>query len=218
VPEAKRRVGGAKSISSGLGGAPPRKRDLEVVDAAVKVFYERGYSDATVQDVADELGILKGSLYHYIRTKEDLLFRVFEDVHRDVDALLEEVRAIERLEPAERLRLYVVRQVKYNLANLPRITIYYHEMERLGEERGNALRARRRANERYIRELVQEMQDAGQADPSLDAQLLTNCLFATIIWTYRWYRPNGRASRDTIAEVCASYALHGIVGSLGTAA
>jgi TetR/AcrR family transcriptional regulator, cholesterol catabolism regulator len=48
---------------------PRKRRDQEVIDAAAKVFYERGFADASVQDVADELGILKGSLYHYIETK-----------------------------------------------------------------------------------------------------------------------------------------------------
>jgi hypothetical protein len=50
------------------------KRADEIFEAAVKVFYERSYAGATVQDVADEVGILKGSLHHYIATKEDLLF------------------------------------------------------------------------------------------------------------------------------------------------
>ena len=72
--------------------------------AAAKVFYERGYSAATVQDIADELGILKGSLYHYIKTKEDLLFRVFEQVHKEVEAILEEVLAVEGVDPLERIR------------------------------------------------------------------------------------------------------------------
>ena len=88
-----------------------RKRDEEVVAAAAKVFYERGYSAATVQDIADELGILKGSLYHYIKTKEDLLFRLFEQVHKGVEAILEDVLAVEGLNPLERIELYVHRIV-----------------------------------------------------------------------------------------------------------
>ena len=60
------------------GAHARRNRDEEVVAAAAKVFYERGYSAATVQDIVDELGILKGSLYHYINTMEDLFFRIFE--------------------------------------------------------------------------------------------------------------------------------------------
>src|SRR5829696_10388529 len=83
-----------------------KKRDREVLEAAARVFYERGYSDASVQDVADELGILKGSLYHYIDTKEDLLFRLLQETHDEIYKILEEVSAMEDLPPLERLEIY----------------------------------------------------------------------------------------------------------------
>src|SRR5215210_3001342 len=122
----------------------PKKRDREVFDAAARVFYERGYSDASVQDVADELGILKGSLYHYIKTKEDLLFRLLEETHDDIYAVLQSVSAVEGLEPLERLELYVRRQVEYNMDNLLRVSVYYHDLERLSPERRQRIIGRRR--------------------------------------------------------------------------
>ena len=109
----------------------PKKRDREVLDAAARVFYERGYSDASVQDVADELGILKGSLYHYIDTKEDLLFRLLQETHDEIYEILEEVAALEGLNPLERLEIYIRKQVEYNIDNLLRVSVYYHDLERL---------------------------------------------------------------------------------------
>lgn len=197
-----------QKASSGNG----RRRDQEVLDAAVKVFHERSYAAATVQDVADELGILKGSLYHYIDTKEDLLFRLCEAVHRDVEAILEEVRAIEGLSALERLRTFVRRQVEYNLDHLPEISVYYHDGDRLEGERKAEVVAMRRANTAFVSGLIKEAQEAGDADPSIDARLQANCLFATVIWTYRWYRPGGRDSRQKIADACAAYAIGGLVG------
>jgi TetR/AcrR family transcriptional regulator, cholesterol catabolism regulator len=193
------------------GGA--RRRDQEVLDAAVKVFHEEGYAAATVQDVADELGILKGSLYHYIDTKEDLLFRLCEAVHRDVEAILEDVRAVEGVSALERLDLFVRRQVEYNLEHLPEISVYYHDADHLEGARKDAVVAMRRANTAFVSALIKEAQDAGEADASIDARLLTNCLFATIIWTYRWYRPGGRDSRQKIADACAAYAIGGLRGN-----
>src|ERR1700742_1891186 len=98
-----------------------KRRDEEVLDAAARVFARRGYADASVQDVADELGILKGSLYHYIRAKEDLLFWLLEAVHADLQQILDEVAAEEGLEPRDRIALYVQRNVAYNLDNLERV-------------------------------------------------------------------------------------------------
>ena len=207
----------AASSGDGAGGRGrvPRKRDDEVLAAATRVFARRGYAEASVQDVADELGILKGSLYHYIRTKEDLLFWLLEEAHRGVDGILEEVAAAEGLGPLERIELYVRRQVLYNLDNLERISIYYHDIERLSPDRLETIVARRHDHERFITALIREAQQQGLADSSLDARLVSNCLFATIIWTYRWYKPDGRISRQVVADQCAKFALRGIVGRVG---
>jgi TetR/AcrR family transcriptional regulator, cholesterol catabolism regulator len=192
--------------------ATPRKRDDEVLRAAVKVFYERGYSDATIQDVANELGILKGSLYHYIDTKEDLLLRLFDRLHADVDRILHEVQEIDGLDPLQRLEVYVRRQVLYNLDNLQPVAVYYQDVERLGEPQRSAVVERRHEHERYVTALIREAQGAGIMDPSLDAKLVSNCVFATIIWTYRWYRPGGRSRPEEVAEMCSEFVLCGVTG------
>lgn len=189
--------------------AATRRRDQEVLDAAAKVFYERGYSAASVQDVADELGILKGSVYHYIDTKEDLLFRLLDQVHEEVDAILAEVQALPDLTPLERLAEYVRREVDNNLRNLARISIYYHEMDRLGDERRRQILARRAVHTRFVVDVIREAQKAGEADASVDPRIAANCVFATIIWTYRWYRP-GRWKRDAVADQCAAFAVRGL--------
>ena len=187
----------------------PRRRDQDVLDAAVKIFYERGYSDASVQDVADELGILKGSLYHYIETKEDLLFQLVEEVYNDVHEVLEEVETSPDLKPLERLELYVRKQVEYNLENLERISIYYHDLDRLTGDRLAWVKASRRVHDKFVSGLITEAQEVGEIDDSYDPRLMANCVFATIIWTYQWYRP-GRMSRKAVVDVCVHYALRGL--------
>jgi AcrR family transcriptional regulator len=191
---------------------PRKRRDQEVIDAAAKVFYERGYADASVQDVADELGILKGSLYHYIETKEDLLFRLLQELHDEVQAILEEVAAVEGLKPLERLALYVRKQVLFNVENLPRVAVYYNDYERLSPERSGRIIARRKLHERYVTEVIEEAQREGDANPDLDAKLLSNLIHGAVIWTYRWYRPGGKVSRDKVADTCAEFVLRGVVG------
>jgi AcrR family transcriptional regulator len=190
----------------------PKKRDREVLDAAARVFYERGYSDASVQDVADELGILKGSLYHYIDTKEDLLFRLLQETHDQIYEILEEVAALEGLNPLERLEIYIRKQVEYNIDNLLRVSVYYHDLERLTEARRKAIVGRRREHEDWVVGLIKEAQTSGLADPGLDPKIAARCIFATIIWTYRWFR-KGRDAREKVASTCAAFALRGVVGN-----
>ena len=194
-------------------GRAARKRGDEVLDAAARVFARRGYAEATVQDVANEVGILKGSLYHYISTKEDLLYRLFELVHEQVESIKLAAEAATDLNPVERLELYVHKQVQYNLENIERISIYYHDLGLLGPERLAIVQAERRAHNSFVTELIKEAQSAGLTDNTLDARMLANCVFGTIIWTYRWYKPNGRISRQSIAHECARFALQGVAGA-----
>jgi AcrR family transcriptional regulator len=194
------------------------KRDDEVVAAAAKVFYEHGYSGATVQGIADELGILKGSLYHYIDTKEDLLFRLFEQVHAEVEEILDEVMAVEDITALERIRLYVRRQIVHNLEHLEPIAIYYHELDRLSPDRRRAVIAWRRRHDQFLRDLIRQAQEEGQADPTQDPALMANNVFATIIWPYRWYRPGRSETPEQIADACAEFVVRGIVGKAQQAA
>ena len=95
--------------------------------------------------------------------------------------------AVEGLNPLERIELYVRRIVVHNLNDLTRISIYYHELDRLSEERRRAVIAWRRRHDRFMRDLIREAQEQGLADASVDAGMLANCVFATVIWPYRWF-------------------------------
>ena len=186
-----------------------------MLEAAAKVFHERGYAAASIQDVADELGILKGSLYHYIDSKEDLLLRLLEVTHDDVDRILTEVGEIDNVSPLDRLRLYVHRQVEYNIAstaNLQRVSIYYRDLDQLGDGRRRLIDDRRRRHEEFVIEQIEEAQRDGLADVSLHAVMAKNNIFATISGTARWYRPRA-FPRSEVAAACAAFAVGGIAAA-----
>jgi AcrR family transcriptional regulator len=194
-----------------------RRRDQEVVDTAAQIFFERGYTEASVQDIADALGMLKGSLYYYIDTKEDLLFRVLEQVHDEVDAIMQDAIAREGLSSLERLGVYVRLLVVHITANLPRMSVYYHDIDRLGSERHEIVIRRRRAHQDFVTRLIEEAQAAGEADPNADARLTGDFVFGAVIWSYRWYKPRGRYRREAIADACAEFILNGVTGRPPTA-
>jgi AcrR family transcriptional regulator len=186
------------------------RRDEEVLSAAARVFHARGYAGTSVQDVADELGILKGSLYHYISSKEDLLFRLLDGTHAEVSRILEEASALDA-PPLERLREYVRAQVAFCLGNLERVAVYHHDLERLGEERRRDIVGRRRSHERFVTALLAEAQAEGLVSESEDPALLTRCVFGTMILTYNWFRV-GRDDPETVAAECAEFAIRGVTG------
>lgn len=187
-----------------------QKRAQEVLEAATKVFYERGYAATSVQDIADQLGILKGSLYYYIQTKEDLLYRVLESVQEDVTDILDGVLTEEGLNPLQRVALYVERQVEYNLTHLPKISVYHHDVDHLTGDRHASVQQVREAHARRLSKVIARGQEQGLIDPAPDARLLVNSVFSTIIWPYRWFRAEGEWSLTAVAAECTRYATQGL--------
>lgn len=193
--------------------AKSRRRHAEVLDAAVKMFYESGYSDTSVEDIANELGILKGSLYYYIRSKEDLLYEIVRDVNDDVAALLADALENQQLPPLQRLTNYMIAQVEYNASNIKKITVYYDDLPLLGRGRLTEIRRTLHNIEKGVTDLITEAQQRGNIDPSVDPALATYAVFATVNWMYRWYKPRGRFRPPEIAEFIAEFTLHGLTGA-----
>jgi TetR/AcrR family transcriptional regulator, cholesterol catabolism regulator len=192
------------------GSPPPKKREREIIDAAAEIFHRNGYADTSVQDVADAVGILKGSLYYYIDSKEDLLYRVLLEVHEDAEGILESIEAMTDASPLERIRAYVRRHVDYNARNLTKIAVYYHDFRLLSPERRADIRKHRRLYEEFLESLIREAQDAGEARRDADPRVLANCMFGSMNWTYTWYRPGGKVSVPELAEMVANFTINGL--------
>ena len=185
---------------------PPRGRRREVREAAAQVFARKGYAAATVQDVADAVGILKGSLYYYIKTKEDLLYSILVEVHEGADALHAAVAASD-LSAFEQLLLYVRLQLEWNVQNLVKISVYYNDMRQLSPNRLADVRKRAKAHERFIVGLIKE----GQCDGHINLPvLLANHVLAVVIWPYRWFRPTGRLSVESLLLMCDAFVRGGL--------
>ena len=198
-----------------LGDAAAR-REKEILEAAMELFHERGYANTSVEDVASAVGILKGSLYHYIDSKEDLLYRVVEQVHESVQGIMQDVEARADRSPLQRLDEYVQAQVLYNARNLHRISVYYQDRARLGPARFAEIRRWRRAQEKFVVNLIEEAAAVGEVPADIDARLAANCVFAVVIWMHTWYRPGAATSARTLAAFCARFVLEGLSAGRAT--
>lgn len=199
---------GAPSDGRGL----PRKRLAEVVEAAVHTFSEKGYLATTMEDVADRVGVLKGSLYYYVASKEDLLERIFEDINVEGRAILEDVVHSDG-GPLERMYRYVSQYLLWYLSNFERVKLYFSEWRHLGGERRSRVLAQRAEFEVFVRDLVAEAQEQGLADSTLDAKRTAFFILSAVNSVYTWYRPDGPDGPDSIAESYAQMAVGLLVGS-----
>ena len=203
----------ARAPAAPSGDAPKRRnRKRDVMDAAVDVFWRKGYAAASVQDVADGVGVLKGSLYYYISSKEDLLFEILDDVHEQSRRILDDVVELDAT-PLERLRTYMERHVEWYLDNLEQVTVYFRDWRYLTGERLQLVTKRRGDYDRVIRELIRSAQDAGEVDSGIDPNYASFFLLAAVNHVPEWYKRDAADSPSHIARAYADLAVGTLLGT-----
>lgn len=190
--------------------APARQRESEVYAVAARLFNERGYAATSVENVAEALGMLKGSLYYYIDSKEDLLFNIVSEVHAESLKIIEHALSRTDLDARQRLALYVRDQVRFNASNVARVSAYYRDLDQLAPERVQEIRARQRVHFRGLVALVDEAQKSGLFAKGVNPALAAHALLSTVIWPYTWFRAGGKVTADELAAFCVGYVFGGL--------
>jgi AcrR family transcriptional regulator len=189
-----------------LDGA--RARDREVIEVATRIFWEKGYSGTSVQDVADALGMLKGSLYYYIDSKETLLDRIFMDSHEEVRALVTEVLALD-LPPLERLHTFVERLALWYLANVRRASLYAREWRHAGDRLRGLMLEQRKYYDEVLLGLVRDVVEAGLvAAPPGGERIAANFVMSAISSLPDWFRASGPQPAAVVARTYADLTIN----------
>jgi AcrR family transcriptional regulator len=180
-----------------------------VVDAAVRVFHARGYEATSIQDIADEVGILKGSIYYYISSKEDVLFEILDEVHRG--ALTSVQGAIESdADPLARIGSFVATLARFNADNLERMGIFLHDFRSLSEPRREEIVRERDRYDVILRRLLSAGKDRGVVCPDVDPKLTALAVMGMINTIYQWYRPSGGLRAQYIGAVYADLVIRAV--------
>lgn len=189
--------------------AERESRKEAIVDAAAEIFHRKGYHATSIQDIAEEVGMLKGSLYYYIDSKHDLLLEILTDVHTQAFARLQEVVDAESSAP-DRLRAFIVNHAIYCSNHLTGMGVFLHEYKAVAEPARAAVIEMRDRYETLLRQLIQSGQEDGSFRADADARLTTKLVLGIVNWLYQWYSPGGRLSAEEIGQAMADMALRGL--------
>jgi AcrR family transcriptional regulator len=176
-----------------------------IVTEAVRLFYERGYTGTTLDDIAAALGVTKPFIYTYFASKGDLLSAICEPtIELSLAALTEAVA--NRGTPSERLRQAVAGVTRIVLNRQAQIAIFFREEKHLAPEALAHINALRRTFDRTLAALLAEGVAARQFMLS-DTALAALAIGGMISWSYTWHRSGGRLSVDELSEQMSELAL-----------
>jgi len=198
--EASRKI--ARKAQHGLDGdgntSTGDRRD-QIVLAAAQLFVEHGYGGTSMRNIADRVGMLPGSVYHYYPAKEDLFVAIHHEGFRRLMHNIQE--AIKRAAtPWERLELACAEHIQDVAAGNPIAQVTATGLFAIYEDRlQRRLKGDRADFEQLFRQLIADL----DLPAGTDRSLFRLALLGSLNWTHVWYKPGKKTPREIAAQLMA---------------
>lgn len=177
-----------------------KERFEEIIAVSAELFSQKGYHGTSLEEIGERLGVQKAALYHYVRSKEDILIEIYE---RTLTRAEQEVLPIakEPFSPDERLRRMVSKYVELMLADADMWSLLHYQQSALPDEINKEKLRRYKIFERTFESMIKESQDAG-IFKQMPARLMTFCLFGMCNYTYQWIKYAKFTAEDITGVIC----------------
>lgn len=169
-----------------------------VIEAALELFYERGYDNTTLEAVAERLGVTKPFIYSQFASKAELLAEICSRAIDSSQAVLDGVLAMP-ISATEKLAMFSRRFVVAVIESQKHMAIFTREEKNLDEADFRRISERRRDFDQKLTKLLKDGKKSGDFSIS-DAQLTSLAIGGMVSWAYVWYRPHGRLSLSNLAD------------------
>ena len=185
----------------------------EICRLAARVFYEKGYDGASMQDIAKAVGLTKAGLYHHVGSKDRLLFEIM-NYGMDIldETVLQRVKQI--ADPREKLRQTIIGHIDLIVrARDLEITVILHENRSLKGALRKKINARKREYIDYLEDLIRKVQEQEGVKPQPPTALTAFALLGMINWLYQWYHTEGPVKQAELAEYFVDFFFRGLLGT-----
>jgi AcrR family transcriptional regulator len=189
----------------------PRKELVreQLIDIAARVFDEKGYERCSMADIATAVGLGRSAIYHYFRSKDEILAALVEAEALAPSHHLETLSAESGLSVSEWLRRAIVEGIVRRLSSGSRfVTLSRLEAQIPDDLRVVYNRSRRQIYDYYVH-CIEHGISTGEFR-KVDPKIAAFGVLGMANWTSRWYSPTGRNTPEEIAAIIADLALAGL--------
>jgi len=182
----------------------------KIIAASIELFEQNGFSETSIQDIVDALGVTKGTFYYYFKSKEELLM----DIHlRYIEGLLsEQARLMNDERRSVREKLYaIVYMLIHNVERQGRqARVFFREMKHLSEEHLQKVKEKRDLFRYQLQALIEEGMKNGELRRDLSPSIAALTVLGAANWSYHWFRPNGELTDAEVAEQMVAILIDGM--------
>ena len=184
-----------------------------ILRTAARIFAEKSYHSTSMRDISRATNVSLAGLYHYCKSKEELLFLIQDNCFGRVLERLEE-RLAETPDPAQKLKIFIDNHLAFFAANMAEMKVLSHEADSLAGDLHQHVSGKKQKYTQLAREILSELQADQPEERRVDITAATYALFGMMNWIYNWYDPLGRLKVSGLVENVSRLFLHGFVDGL----
>jgi AcrR family transcriptional regulator len=185
---------------------PSKSKEIQSVIAGL--FARNGYHSTSMREIARELGMNPSSLYHYMKSKEEILFRLMNDAIDDALATMEEICAAD-LTPEDKLDRVLGFYIRYYAGDQDRLILLVNEMNALHDAHRKILVDKQRRYVNLIRSILKELARDLEMKP-IHPTIATFAFFGMVHYTIKWYKKDGPIGLNELAHAFIEIFTQGI--------
>lgn len=176
-------------------------REETILVEATRLFREKGYAETSVEDISGAVGLLKGSIYYYFKSKQEILYRIVKPPLEATVASVEKVVSSD-LPPREKLHQAVRAHLQVFDDSFPEVFVYLQEnFNSVGVDmRREIIRLKARYDQLWG-EIIGFGVRSGDFRPDLDARVTSYAILGMCNWMYQWYAKGKRCTALEIADL-----------------
>ncbi|HUU81099.1 MAG TPA: TetR/AcrR family transcriptional regulator [Acidobacteriota bacterium] len=181
----------------------------EIRRVTAHLFARKGYHTTSMREIARELGMDKSSLYHYFKSKEELLFKLANDAIDDCLTTLEQICSAD-IPPEDKLKKVLRFYILYYAGDQEGLILMANELNSLNEEYRSILIKKERRYVELIKDILNELADQGKIK-HIHSSIATFAFFGMVHYTINWYHREGSVGLDELADLFVEIFTKGIL-------
>lgn len=177
-------------------------KEEEIIATASRLFSKKGYKATSLIEIADRVGLHKTSLFHYFKSKEDILIAIIEKPSNKHLNMVVKTKNDPQLSALEKFRLVLKTQILLSCEFTDHVNLWVSETRSLSPHNWQIYNKKRKEYESYFEEIVREVQaDSTTAlFKGVDTKVAMLAVLGMMNWILKWYRPDGRLKPEEIFE------------------
>lgn len=171
-----------------------------ILRTSARIFAEKSYHSTSMRDISRATGVSLAGLYHYCKSKEELLFLIQDHCFgRVLERFEQRIKGID--DPFEKLRIFIDNHLSFFAANMAEMKVLSHEAESLAGDMHKHVSGKKEKYAKQARKILRDIQEQSpDSHARIDLTVATYSLFGMMNWIYNWYDSSGKLSVNQLVD------------------